>query len=299
MSFQLAHCPDSYRDGVGGSSSCEDKDLLLAIGCNLSGNYCVKDFINLKKRHLCIFKTIYMKRIFILSVFSLILFSSCRQIFGKRIRGNGNIKTESRNTGSFSNVDVSGSIDVYVRQDSVSSVKVEADDNLMEYIEVKADGNTLNIRPKDNARLKPSKKIKVFVSNPSYKRFEASGACEIVSENSINNPDAISVDLSGACDVNIELKTPKVTAVLSGAGTITLRGQTKEFKVDGSGSTDVKCFELLSENTTVDISGAGDAQVFASVKLDVHVSGAADVKYKGNAAVTQSVSGAGSVKKVE
>jgi hypothetical protein len=230
---------------------------------------------------------------------SIFLFSSCRQIFGKRVRGNGHVITESRSVGSFNNVHVSGAIDVYVKQDSVSSIKVEADENLMEYIEVKAEGNTLNIRPKDNARLKPSKKIKVYVSNASYKRFKASGACDIVSENSINNPDAISVDLSGSCDVNIELRTPKVTAKLSGAGTITLKGETKEFRVVGSGSTDIKCFELLSENTTVDISGAGDAQVFASVKLDVHVSGAADVKYKGNATVTQSVSGAGSVKKVE
>lgn len=240
-----------------------------------------------------------MKRIFILSVFSLIIFSSCRQIFGKRIRGNGHIKTETRTAGSFSNIDVSGAFDVYVRQDSVSSIKVEADENLMEYIEVKAEGNTLNIRPKDNARLKPSKKIKVYVSNPSYKRFEASGACEIISEGNISSPDAITVDLSGSCDVNIDLKTPKVTAELSGSGTITMKGETKEFSVNGSGSTDIKCFDLLSENTTVEISGAGDAQVFASVKLDVHVSGAADVKYKGNATVTQSVSGAGSVKKVE
>jgi len=55
----------------------------------------------------------------------------------------------------------------------------------------------------------------------------------------------------------------------------------------------------MAENTQVELSGAGDAQVFASVKLDVRVSGAADVKYKGNATVSQSVRGAGSVKKVE
>jgi Putative auto-transporter adhesin, head GIN domain len=78
-----------------------------------------------------------------------------------------------------------------------------------------------------------------------------------------------------------------------------LKGETKDFSADGSGSTDIKCFELLAENTNVELSGAGDAQVFASVKLDVQVSGAADVKYKGNAAVTKEISGAGSVKKVE
>ena len=47
------------------------------------------------------------------------------------------------------------------------------------------------------------------------------------------------------------------------------------------------------------MSGACDAEVFASVKLDVKASGASDVKYKGNAAVSQHVSGAGNVKKVQ
>ena len=46
------------------------------------------------------------------------------------------------------------------------------------------------------------------------------------------------------------------------------------------------------------MSGACDAEVFASVKLDVNASGASHVKYKGNATVTRNVSGAGSVKKV-
>jgi hypothetical protein len=56
----------------------------------------------------------------------------------------------------------------------------------------------------------------------------------------------------------------------------------------------------MAENTKVDISGAGSAEVFASVKLDAHVSGAGKVRYKGDAAnVQQQVSGAGSVKKAE
>ena len=70
-------------------------------------------------------------------------------------------------------------------------------------------------------------------------------------------------------------------------------------KVDGSGSSHFRCFDLMAEIVSVDISGAGDAEVFASVKLDVDVSGAGSVKYKGNATVSQKVSGSGSVSKVE
>jgi len=240
-----------------------------------------------------------MKLFFFLLLPLTVTISSCHYINGKRIRGNGTIKTESRTPGTFGGIDVSGAIDVYVKQDSVTSVRVETDENLLEHLLTEVDGSTLRIHQKEGTNLKPSRSIKVYVSSPSYKNFEASGACDFFGENKITSSEAITIDLSGASDVKLELKAPKIDAELSGAGSITLKGETKDFFVDGSGATDIKCFELMAENTQVELSGAGDAQVFASVKLDVRVSGAADVKYKGNATVSQSVRGAGSVKKVE
>jgi hypothetical protein len=50
----------------------------------------------------------------------------------------------------------------------------------------------------------------------------------------------------------------------------------------------------------VHISGAGDAEVFASVKLDAHVTGAGDIRYKGNPPqVIHNTSGAGSIQKAD
>jgi hypothetical protein len=240
-----------------------------------------------------------MKRYVIFSILFSMLFISCRYIGGKRVRGNGKITTQSRAITAFTGVDVSGNIDIYVRQDSVVSVKIETDENLLEYVQITVSGGTLDIQSEKGFNLRPSKSIKVYVSGPSFKHFEASGACDIYSENQISSSEPVTINLSGACNVKMELKTPKVGVDLSGAGTVTLKGETKDFSVDGSGSTDVNCFGLMTENTDIEMSGAGDAEVFASVNLKVHVSGAADVKYKGNATVSQEVSGAGSVKKVE
>jgi hypothetical protein len=240
-----------------------------------------------------------MKRFSIFLILFSMLSVSCRFTFGKRIHGNGNIKTETRTTGQFNSVDVSGNINVYVRQDSLTSVKIEADENLLEYIHITVDGSKLDIREEDGYNLSSAKGIKVYVSGPSFKQFESSGACDIFSENQIKSSEPVTIKLSGSCDVNMDISAPKIEVDLSGAGTIVLKGETKDFNVDGSGSTNVKCFDLMTENTDIEMSGAGDAEVFASVKLSVHVSGAADVKYKGNAVVNQEVSGAGSVKKVE
>jgi len=239
-----------------------------------------------------------MRQFFALSL--LVIFStSCNYVFRKQIRGDGNIKTESRTAGQFNSIDVSSSIEVYVKQDSVASVKIEADENLMEYIQVIHDGEILRIHPEEGYNLRPSGHIKVYVSSPAYKSFEASGACNIYSENKISSTDMVNINLSGSCDAKLELSVPKVSADLSGACNIELKGETKDFKVGGSGSTGIKSMDLLAENVDINLSGAGEAEVYASVKLNVEVSGAGSVKYKGNAAVSQSISGAGSVKKVD
>lgn len=242
-------------------------------------------------------KNINMQKIALFSLIIVIAVTGCRGVFGKRVRGNGNITTETRNITGFGSVDVSGAIDVYVKTDSVQSVKVEADDNLQQYIEVYNDRGTLRIHTRNGYNIRSSRGVNVYVSGPAFRRLEASGACDIYSENKIMSAEKMEIDLSGASDARVELNAPEVSVDVSGAGSVSLKGETKDLTLDGSGSSNFKCYDLMAENVNVEISGAGDAQVSASVKLDVNVSGAGSVRYKGNPQVNQRVSGSGSVKK--
>jgi len=240
-----------------------------------------------------------MNRIFLAAALFIILFTSCHIITGKRIHGNGVVKSETRSVGSFNSVDVSGGIDVYVKQDSVASVRVETDANLLEYIHIIVEDGELEIKEERGFDLQSTKGVKVYVSGPSFKHFEASGACSIYSENKISSSNDISLSATGASRITMELHAPNVKAELTGASHIRLTGETKTFSGDGSGASGIKCFELMTEEANVEVSGASHAEVFASIKLDLHASGASSVTYKGNAAVTKEASGASSVSKAE
>lgn len=228
----------------------------------------------------------------------LAIISSCSYFTGERIRGNGNVVTETRTPGSFNSVDVSGAIDVYIKQDASSSVSVETDENIQPYIITEVNGNTLRIKQENNTSLRTTR-LKVYVSAPQFVRLEASGACKIYSENKITSTEKLDIHLSGASHAKIDLSSPEVEAGLSGAGSVELTGQTKDLDVHGSGSSKIRCFDLMAENVDVSISGAGNAEVYASAKLDVGVSGSGDIKYKGDPSVSQHISGAGSVRKAE
>jgi Putative auto-transporter adhesin, head GIN domain len=241
-----------------------------------------------------------MHRLIVLLAILAFSFQSCYNLGGKRVRGNGNIQTDERSVSAFDVVEVHGAMDVYVSQGELKPVRLEGDENLLKYIDVRQTGNRLKIGTRSGYNLKPTGKIKIYLSSPSYAKLDVSGACNIYTENKISVSQPLELEVSGAGDIKADVDAPKVTASISGSGSVNMKGQTRDFHLVLSGAGKANCFDLMSENTKVDISGAGSAEVFASVHLDAEVSGAGNVRYKGNAArVNQQVSGAGSVKKAE
>ena len=234
-----------------------------------------------------------------LAIASLVVFSSCDFFVGKHIRGSGNVISQPRTVDHFSGLHVSGAIDVFVKQDAAFNVRVETDDNLQQYILVGVDNGVLRIKTEDNISLDETGKIKVYVSAPAFNSLQASGACQLFTENMVSSDQPVEVHLSGSCDAKLELKTPKLYSKMTGASTLMAKGEAKEFEVEGSGSSNIRCFDLVTDRTKLDISGACDAEVFANVNVTVEASGSSDVRYKGNGTATQHISGAGSVKKVD
>jgi hypothetical protein len=219
---------------------------------------------------------------------------------GKRVHGNGNIRTEDRSVSDFKNVDISGAAKVLVSQGDHPSVKIEADENLLQYMEVIQTGDKITIREREGFHLLPNNDMKIYVTAPVFNNIEASGACDIIGQGKLSNPEPLNIHVNGAGDIRMEIDAPRLEADVSGSGSIFLKGETREVSLDLTGAGDAHCYDLKAENTKVDITGAGSADVYASVRLDADVSGAGTVNYKGNAGqVNQHVSGAGSVHKVE
>jgi hypothetical protein len=239
------------------------------------------------------------KALWLLLAFPILLFS-CQNFLGKRVKGNGDIQTEDRQVSNFKNVEVGGAAKVFVTQGDHASVKVEVDQNLQQYVEVLQEGNKVVVRERNGFHLVPTGDLKIYVTAPVYNSIDVSGACDIIGQNRISNPEDLEMHVSGAGDIQMEVDAPNLKADISGSGSINMKGQTKTVDLELTGAAHAHCFDLLSENTKVDISGAGSAEVFASVRLDAEVSGAGNVSYKGNApTVDQHVSGAGSVHKME
>jgi hypothetical protein len=224
------------------------------------------------------------------------LFAACSTITGG-IRGDGNVLKETRNVSGFTAIDVSGAFDIILKQGDMESLVVEADANLLPVVRTEVVAGKLIIDTK-----KPIHNVttmKVYITFKSIDKIDVSGAVDISTENRINVPE-LSIDASGASDSKLELGVKILKLDCSGASKIKLNGFSTEVKMDLSGASDIFAYDLLAESYSIEISGAGNAQINVSKSLRAEISGAGSVKYKGSpSAIDQEVSGAGSIKKVD
>jgi len=188
-------------------------------------------------------------------------------------KGSGQMATERRELRDFHAVDVGGVFQVEIIAQKDFSVEIEADDNLLQYINTEVRGSTLKI--KAEKKLSTSNPIVVRISMPNIDSLDASGAANVV----IN-----------------ELKNSGITVDSSGASKIKLSGETAKLTVDVSGATQVNAENLITENATIDASGASHVDVNVTGRLNADASGASKILYTGTPAnIEKRSSGASSV----
>jgi hypothetical protein len=212
-------------------------------------------------------------------------------------RGSGNIITEKRNVSAFTKVSAATSIDVDVQQGTETSVIVEADDNLIKYVETKIEDGILKIRLK-NISIWNDATIKVHVVAPKYDGFSASSSAEIVSKNTITSTSKIKLDASSSANINIEIDAPSVEVEASSSADITAAGRTKEVTVDANSSSKVELEKLQAEIVNAEASSSADVSIFASVKIIAKANSSGDITYTGGATdVNKSESSSGTISK--
>ncbi len=210
----------------------------------------------------------------------------------KKIKGNGNLTTDTRSTSDYDGVSVVGPMDVFLVSGTEGSIIIEAESNFMEYIEVENDGDMLIIKVKKGYNLSSKKPIKVTVPFKSISKVKLTGSGDVVSKDRII-ADSFEAVLTGSGDVTLDIDSNDAEIKLTGSGDIVLSGSadTLELKLNGSG--DIEAGGLNSQNAEAYISGSGDIELNVSGSLKARLNGSGDINYSGSPSVDKKVSGSG------
>ena len=228
---------------------------------------------------------------------AIFFFSSCDVIGQNRVKGNGHVIKEDRQVGSFRRVKVEGSMNVYLEQGPSKAAVIEAEDNIAPLIEIIEEDGRLIVRLKRGVSVSTHKDMNVYLTTPELSEVSLSGSGDIRLTNKFTSASDVKVSLSGSGNVNGEINAPAVKASISGSGDMVLKGETKDVNLSIAGSGNFRCDNLLSESADINIAGSGNADVYASVKLNAKIAGSGDVRYKGSPEISSSVAGSGSIQK--
>lgn len=231
------------------------------------------------------------KRVFITGM-TLIVFFSASSCFSM----NGDVKKEKRDVGSFEQIGLGISADLYLKQGKTTEVIIEGPENVLEKISTEVKNGNLSIRY-DPLRFSNYPRVTIYITAPVIKGLRVSGSGDIIAESTIETDD-IAFSISGSGKINLaDLKAEHASVGISGSGNITLSGsgslRTLELSISGSGNLDSE--NLAAEEFTARISGSGSCRVHVNATLKASISGSGKVFYSGNPVIDASISGSGKV----
>lgn len=222
--------------------------------------------------------------------------SQTNKIFYKKIAAEGATTTQQRQVGNFSSVFIDGRGVVELVTGPSPRLELVGAPNQLSYINAAVSGNMLNISLTEKVKFKPEVIIRVIHPNLSgvttnglFSLRTARGALQVASPFTLN--------ATGTGNYRLVLNADTVNATAKGVMDVQLLGvaRTLVAEMDATGSFDSR--NLLTENVTVTLRGAGDVDVYASGRLEANASGVGTISYRGNPAeVVRNTKGIGAIR---
>lgn len=182
---------------------------------------------------------------------------------GKTIKGDGNIVTRDFTVSAFEDLSVAlpATVNFTIGNDYTCTVRV--DENIMEYLDVEVDDNTLILKRQDEHKT-VNLRATTFVIDVTAPRLE-------------------DIDLAGSGTINVlsPLEGEEMDVNLAGSGDIVFNEMVtvQEIDLNVAGSGDLVCTQLVADKLDATVAGSGDLKVSAGAvrKADADVAGSGDI----------------------
>ena len=199
----------------------------------------------------------------------------------------------------FTRIEIGYAFKLEVIPADTYSVKIEANEGILDRIKVEQTGDKLEIGI-NNPFFHSYRSPRVTITMPELRGLYLSGASEgnvtgfssshnfelTLSGASELNMDmetgAFICEMSGASEVSGYLKATSCDIDLSGASGIELTGSGGNIRLEASGASDMDLANFTVNDADIDFSGASDASMDINGRLDVELSGASTLEYSGN-----------------
>lgn len=209
------------------------------------------------------------------------------------IHGNGIAASQGRSVSSFNKVKSAGDFEIHITKGDVNEVLINAEENLIPYIETSVSGNTLLIDIPGWHNVKHQLPIKIYVTVPTIEGVKQSGSGNITT--GFFESEKFELFISGSGSITTAVDANSIIAGISGSGWMKISGDANQSDLSISGSGNIYSYDLEVDNCVAHISGSGDVKVNAAKSIFAKISGSGNIYYIGNPVIETTISGSGKV----
>jgi len=209
------------------------------------------------------------------------------------LRGSGEMTSETRDVGVFTEVVLEGSGTVSIEVTGTESLTIEAEDNLMSRLTSDVEGGRLVLGSR--GVINATREIIYTVTVASLDGVTITGSGEIETRDITTS--RFSAEITGSGSMLLTgLELESLDASIEGSGHIEAAGLVDDLEVRIPGSGTFRGEDLETARAIVSIEGSGSAVVDVSETLEASVTGSGRIEYLGSPDVVSSVTGSGSVR---
>ena len=209
---------------------------------------------------------------------------------------NAQVAEQNRDVGEFTGIHQTTSADVYITRGDAYSVRVRADEEVIDKLSTEVRSGVLHIGS-EKGGWRYVRVMEVYITMPRLDMLKNSGSGDISVKGNMPGNN-VEIDINGSGDLEAALDAKNIEINISGSGDVDFSGVRGNMNVKISGSGDVDGDELVLDECTVTGYGSGDLELSGKAATFVaNISGSGDVNaYRLTAAdVTVKCNGSGDV----
>ena len=214
--------------------------------------------------------------------------------WGNHIELSHKITTETKNITGFDKILAEEDFEVFIQfSDKAESVKIEANENLHEYIIVEKEGSTLKISTKSystgNYGNKKSGARERLVAYVTAKNLTAiTGSEDVVFEldNKLIAP-SLDIKLEEDCSLSGVLEVQNLTVELDEDAVLDIEGSAHKMDLVANEDSMVKNYDFVVHDLVVRLREDSEAKLTVNGNIDLRASGDSQFYYKGNGTIVR------------
>lgn len=207
------------------------------------------------------------------------------------------VVTDDRSISSFSKLSVHGVFNLYLSQGDKESLRIEADEQTMDEIITRNDGEELIIELEEGFELFDREQINIYLTITDLDSFEFEGVGNIKTESVLRLKD-LDLKGEGVGNTKLELEADRINAEFNLVGNVSLSGKVETMNLKNNGLGNVDASDLKAQFMTLNSNGIGNVEVHCEKEISITANGIGKVTYSGDPEVKNlNRSGIGKVEK--